>query len=148
MNTSVYGAQRIKDAKVWFIQITIPKYLFNKNKRHQRNFLALGFVGGGNRKMCKNLYKNAREKCATHTHILEQNPPTHTPASATIKYQRAADLGGYSFFWSCYRSPSFWGNAKLRYNGINLNKCRSQDFYAFLPHNKYFCCSHATSILL
>lgn len=148
MNTSVYGAQRIKDAKVWFIQITIAKYLFNKNKRHQRNFLALGFVGGGGRKMCKNLYKNATAKCATHTFWNRTHPHSRKcnnkiPASRWL-------VGGYSFFffWCCYCSPSFWGNAKLRYNGINLNKCRSQDFYAFLPHNKYFCCPHATSILL
>jgi len=52
----------------------------------------------------------------------------------------AAELG------SRRRRHHFWGNAKLRYNGINLNKCRSRDFYAFLPHNKYLCSGPVLSL--
>lgn len=148
---SVLGAWSTKDKgwEVWFIQITIAKYLFNRNKRRHRNFLAFCFwalsaavsVSALAAKCAKICIKIPEQSVPhTHTYIYIEYTHTHTPASATIKYQRAAaKLEGGAFFVGCF-SPSFWGNAKLRYNGINLNKCRSQDFYAFLPHNKYFCC--------
>lgn len=144
MNSSGPGAQRIKDAGVWFIQITIAKYLFNQNNGTAQ----LSGFGLCRWRWPQNVQKFSKIKMPEQS---VPHPPhtrrtytstytsTDTPtlSGATIKYQRAADGGWRLCGW---RSPSFWGNAKLRYNGINLNKCRSQDFYAFLPHNKYFCC--------
>jgi len=43
MNSSGPAAQRIKDAGVWFVQITIAKYLFNQNKRRSATFWLSGF---------------------------------------------------------------------------------------------------------
>lgn len=88
MNSSGPGAQRIKDAGVWFIQITIAKYLFNQNNgTAQLSGFGLWALSVALATECAKIFKNknARAKCATptahppHIHIhIHIHRHTHT----------------------------------------------------------------------